>query len=45
MGSLIAIALRATVVTLVLTGLAYPLAMTGVAPISATAGTFKRFDG
>ena len=33
MGSLIMIALRATVVTLVLTGLAYPLAMTGAAQL------------
>src|SRR5512143_3618737 len=33
MGSLIMVALRATVVTLVLTGLAYPLAMTGVAQL------------
>jgi potassium-transporting ATPase KdpC subunit len=33
MGSLIMIALRATVVTLVLTGLAYPLAMTGTAQL------------
>jgi K+-transporting ATPase ATPase C chain len=33
MGSIITVALRATLVTLVLTGLAYPLAMTGIAQL------------